>query len=100
MSRSSPTTRVLVVEDDPDIAMLLARSLARAGFAVDQISSGADVLPTLRRGQPDLLLLDLMGPGNPRKAVIFSCSCSFCSFGSLPRYGIGLVYWPFRKGML
>ena len=63
MSRSSPTTRVLVVEDDPDIAMLLARSLARAGFAVDQISSGADVLPTLRRGQPDLLLLDLMLPG-------------------------------------
>src|SRR6476660_2685063 len=63
MSRSSPTTRVLVVEDDPDIAMLLARSLARAGFAVDQLSSGADVLPTLRRGQPDLLLLDLMLPG-------------------------------------
>ena len=63
MSQSSPTTRVLVVEDDPDIAMLLARSLARAGFAVDQISSGADVLPTLRRGQPDLLLLDLMLPG-------------------------------------
>jgi len=63
MSRSGQTTRVLVVEDDPDIAMLLARSLARAGFAVDQISSGADVLPTLRRGQPDLLLLDLMLPG-------------------------------------
>jgi two-component system alkaline phosphatase synthesis response regulator PhoP len=63
MSRSSQTTRVLVVEDDADIAMLLARSLTRAGFGVDQISSGADVLPTLRRGLPDLLLLDLMLPG-------------------------------------
>jgi DNA-binding response OmpR family regulator len=63
MSRSSKSTRVLVVEDDPDIAMLLARSLTRAGFAVDQMSSGADVLPTLRRSLPDLLLLDLLLPG-------------------------------------
>jgi DNA-binding response OmpR family regulator len=56
--------RVLVVEDDPDIAMLLARSLTRAGFSVDQLSSGADVVPTLRRGGlPDLVLLDLMLPG-------------------------------------
>ena len=43
MNRSSQSTRVLVVEDDPDIAMLLARSLTRAGFAVDHVSSGADV---------------------------------------------------------
>jgi DNA-binding response OmpR family regulator len=63
MIRPTQATRVLVVEDDPDIALLLARSLTRAGFAVDQISSGAEVLPTLRRALPDLLLLDLMLPG-------------------------------------
>src|SRR4051812_11951617 len=64
MSRSpAQPARLLVVEDDPDIALLLARSLTRAGFTVDQLSSGADVLPTVRRSAPDLLLLDLMLPG-------------------------------------
>src|SRR5262249_14260362 len=63
MIRPTQSTRVLVVEDDPDIALLLARSLTRAGFTVDQISSGAEVLPSLRRALPDLLLLDLMLPG-------------------------------------
>src|SRR5262245_8506723 len=63
MNRSSQSTRVLVVEDDADIALLLARSLTRAGFTVDQLSSGAEVLPTVRRALPDLLLLDLMLPG-------------------------------------
>src|SRR5262245_52579053 len=63
MNRSSQSTRVLVVEDDPDIALLLARSLTRAGFAVDQLSSGGEEIPALRRNLPDLLLLDLMLPG-------------------------------------
>jgi DNA-binding response OmpR family regulator len=60
---SAQTTRVLVVEDDSDIALLLARSLSRAGFAVDQLANGGEVLATVRRGLPDLLLLDLMLPG-------------------------------------
>jgi len=63
MSRSTQTHRVLVVEDDPDIALLLARSLTRAGYAVDQLSNGADALVALRQSLPDLLLLDLMLPG-------------------------------------
>ncbi len=55
--------RVLVVEDDPDIAQLLAHSLGRAGFVVDLLASGADALPAVRRLSPDLILLDLMLPG-------------------------------------
>ena len=52
-----------MVEDDPDIAMLLAHSLGRAGFAVETLSSGAEVLAEARRRTPDLILLDLMLPG-------------------------------------
>ena len=55
--------RILVVEDDPDIASLLAHYLQRAGFEADLVQSGSDVLPRIKKAPPDLLLLDLMLPG-------------------------------------
>ena len=62
-SSAPPVQRLLVVEDDHDIAHLLSHSLGRAGFAVDMLHSGSEVLPAMRRALPDLLLLDLMLPG-------------------------------------
>jgi len=56
-------SRILVAEDDPDIASLLAHSLQKAGYEADVVSSGKDVLPRIRKTPPDLLLLDLMLPG-------------------------------------
>jgi DNA-binding response OmpR family regulator len=55
--------RLLVVEDDHDIAHLLSHSLGRAGFAVDLLHTGAEVQATVKRTSPDLVLLDLMLPG-------------------------------------
>ena len=65
MSERQPSaqTRLLVVEDDPDIALLLTHSLGRAGFAVETLASGAGALTAMRRRLPDLVLLDLMLPG-------------------------------------
>lgn len=56
-------SRILVAEDDPDIADLLAHYLRKAGFEADIVGSGREVVPRLRKGAPDLLLLDLMLPG-------------------------------------
>jgi DNA-binding response OmpR family regulator len=56
-------SRILVAEDDPDIASLLGHYLQRAGFEADMVSSGRDVLPRIRKAPPDLLLLDIMLPG-------------------------------------
>jgi two-component system, OmpR family, alkaline phosphatase synthesis response regulator PhoP len=56
-------SRILVVEDDPDIANLLSYSLQKAGFEAAIVGSGRDVLPRVRKEPPDLLLLDLMLPG-------------------------------------
>jgi DNA-binding response OmpR family regulator len=55
--------RILVAEDDPDIASLLAHYLQRAGYEADVVAAGPDVLPRIRKAPPDLLLLDLMLPG-------------------------------------
>jgi DNA-binding response OmpR family regulator len=56
-------SRILVVEDDPDIANLLSYSLQKAGFEAAIVGSGRDVLPRVRKEPPDLLLLDLLLPG-------------------------------------
>ncbi|HEX6209396.1 MAG TPA: response regulator transcription factor [Methylomirabilota bacterium] len=55
--------RILVVEDDPDIAHLLARTLGRAGFSVSTRHAGTEALEAVRETAPDLVLLDLMLPG-------------------------------------
>jgi len=54
--------RVLIVEDDRDIADLVARYLEKAGFATDVLSSGREALAAIRSRPPDLLILDLMLP--------------------------------------
>ncbi len=56
-------TRVLVVEDDPDIARLVARYLEKSGFSADVIGSGHEALTSIAAHPPDLLVLDLMLPG-------------------------------------
>jgi PAS domain S-box-containing protein len=55
---------VLLVEDEPAVRAIAARSLERGGFRVLQASGGADALELMAgQGQPDLVLTDLMMPG-------------------------------------
>ena len=56
-------SHILVVEDDTDIAALIAHYLEKAGHRVERVISGADVLPRLRKAAADLVILDLMLPG-------------------------------------
>jgi DNA-binding response OmpR family regulator len=55
--------RVLVVDDDPTVAEVVAGYLGRAGFAVDVAADGPTALATATKQQPDLVVLDLMLPG-------------------------------------
>jgi two-component system alkaline phosphatase synthesis response regulator PhoP len=56
------STRILVVEDDPDIAQLVARYLDKAGFVSERAGSGREALQAIRARPPDLMVLDLMLP--------------------------------------
>jgi len=58
----TPVTRVLVVEDDPDIAQLVAHYLEKSGFSVDLLANGRDALTSIAAHPPDVLVLDLMLP--------------------------------------
>lgn len=58
----APMKRILIIEDDRDIAELVRRYLEKAGFAVDVNASGREGLAALTAHPPDLLVLDLMLP--------------------------------------
>jgi phosphate regulon transcriptional regulator PhoB len=55
-------TRVLVVEDEPDIRDLLSFHLAREGFEVRTAGTGLQGLREVKAKHPDLVILDLMLP--------------------------------------
>ncbi len=54
--------RVLVVEDETEIAGLIAYQLTREGYRVETALTGAAALDALHRDLPDLLVLDRMLP--------------------------------------
>ncbi|MBW8481763.1 response regulator transcription factor [Actinomadura parmotrematis] len=55
--------RVLVVDDDPTVAEVVARYLTRDGHAVECLADGRRALARALADPPDLVVLDLMLPG-------------------------------------
>ena len=55
-------SKILIVEDEPDIVELLVYNLHQAGFETDAVLNGADALEQVKIQQPDLVLLDLLLP--------------------------------------
>ncbi|HEU0130755.1 MAG TPA: response regulator [Mycobacteriales bacterium] len=55
-------TKVLVVDDEPDIALICRLALTIAGFEVDERDTGQGALDYLAEGRPDVVLLDLRLP--------------------------------------
>jgi two-component system OmpR family response regulator len=55
---------VLVVDDDAEIRKLLGEYLERNGFRVSLATDGAEMRRALERSRPDLVVLDLMLPGD------------------------------------
>ncbi|MDQ6823424.1 MAG: response regulator transcription factor, partial [Candidatus Eremiobacteraeota bacterium] len=51
--------RILLVEDDPDIAKLERTFLERSGYEVRHISSGAEALELAATYRPDVVILDV-----------------------------------------
>jgi two-component system response regulator BaeR len=55
--------RIVVVEDEPELAALVADYARAAGYTADVFGDGAAALDALRRDPPALVVLDLMLPG-------------------------------------
>jgi DNA-binding response OmpR family regulator len=55
--------RILVVDDELSLRRLMRLYLTKAGFAVEEASTGSEGLAALRRGGVDLAIVDVMLPG-------------------------------------
>jgi DNA-binding response OmpR family regulator len=54
---------ILIVDDEPHLALMLADVLDEAGYEAHTIDNGLDALETVHRDPPDLMLLDVQMPG-------------------------------------
>ncbi|QUM84061.1 response regulator [Moritella sp. 28] len=54
--------KILMVEDEPSLAIVLCEYLAQAGFQTHIIDNGLEVIDWVKQESPDLLILDLMLP--------------------------------------
>ena len=62
-------TRILVVEDEPDIALGLQQDLRLEGYDIEVAGDGEQALQCAEKGSFDLILLDVMLPGKDGFAV-------------------------------
>lgn len=55
--------KILIVEDEPEIARIVQRALEAEGFTCQSCRDGISALRLFQESQPDLIVLDLMLPG-------------------------------------
>jgi DNA-binding response OmpR family regulator len=63
-------SRILLVEDEPNISEVVALYLKRGGYQVQAVKNGNEAMQLLQRELPDLLILDLMLPGLDGLSII------------------------------
>jgi len=61
--------RILIVEDEPDLRILLKIHLEKVGFECIEAEDGIVALEKVKKQKPDLIILDLMLPNLPGEQV-------------------------------
>lgn len=56
-------TRILIVDDNPDVLLLLQRWLGAMGYEIFHASSASEALAILEKSWVELIILDVMMPG-------------------------------------
>jgi two-component system response regulator VicR len=59
---SAAAPRILIVDDDPDLRMILAEQLTADGYEVQTARDGEEALRRLASSWPDLLIIDMLMP--------------------------------------
>ena len=62
MKETTPTKKILIVDDEPDILEFLQYNLRKEGYAVVTASDGKQAIGVAEREKPNLILMDIMMP--------------------------------------
>lgn len=57
------SAQILIVDDDPPVRRMLARTIGAEGYGVDEAADGPHALIAIERRVPDLIVLDVAMPG-------------------------------------
>src|SRR5438045_9794235 len=63
LSRMSPTSPILLIEDEPMNIQAVSGILKEQGYQIRVATTGQQAIDSLERIRPDLILLDVMMPG-------------------------------------
>ena len=69
MTKDDPIANILVVDDDAGIRNVIRDYLVEQGYAVETVASARELDAHLAREKPDLIVLDVMMPGEDGLAV-------------------------------
>ncbi len=69
-------TRLLVVDDDPDIRGLWRQAFVEEGYEVDAVANGREALRAMQERLPAIMLLDMVMPEVNGWEVLRTCSTS------------------------
>ena len=73
MTPSHAAPRLVLAEDEADIASVIVDYLRHAGYQIDHYADGSQALDAIRRSPPNLAILDLMLPGTNGLAILEAC---------------------------
>jgi len=111
MSELARPKRVLVVDDEEDVQVLVQRILRDVGFEVESAGDGSEAIAKMRAARPDLVVLDLMMPGvdgwgvlrhlrdvaDPPPVVVMTARSDYGTFARGVKEGAAAyVFKPFR----
>jgi two-component system KDP operon response regulator KdpE len=57
------TTKVVLVDDEPNLVKIVGQNLRARGYEVLEASSGPDAIALVKQHRPDLIILDVRMPG-------------------------------------
>jgi CheY-like chemotaxis protein len=73
--------RVAIVDDEPEVARVMARAALASGFEPVVLTSGRDLVALVEREPPDVIVLDIVMPGMEGNEILIALRRA----GTLPK---------------
>ena len=63
LTDSTHKSRILIADDDATMRLLMRESLGDSPYIIEEVDNGLDAIESVRKNEPDMVLLDVRMPG-------------------------------------